>query len=189
MRAWLIALTDFGDSAILLPLAVVILVWLRLGASGLAWAWTITVGLCVALTAVSKIFFYACPPAAGLHSPSGHTALSILVYGTLVVVTTMQCDGWWRRLLTIAIGSCLILTIAASRLSLGAHSIPEVALGFVIGGAFLTFFAGNLRRSCRAKPWPLLIAVGLLVTILHGKELNAEEFLHRISDHLPLHCS
>jgi membrane-associated phospholipid phosphatase len=188
VRAWLIALTDFGDAAVLLPLAVAILVWLRLGASRLAWAWTITIVLSVALTAVLKIFFYACPPAADVHSPSGHTALSILVYGTLALTTAVQWGGW-RRLLAIAIGSSVILMIAASRLLLHAHSVPEVGLGFVIGSAFLAFFARNLRRYSRAKPWPLLIAAGLLASIFHGEELHAEEFLHRITGYLPLHCS
>lgn len=188
MRAWLILMTDFGDAAILLPLAVLILIWLRLGGSRLAWAWTVTVGFCVALTAILKVFFNACPPAVDMHSPSGHTALSILVYGTLALVTAMEWGGWWR-VLAIVTGSSLILMIAASRLLLGVHSVAEVGLGIVIGSAFLALFASNLPRHHRVGVWPLLIAAGLLVTILHGEKLHAEEFLHRINGYLPLHCS
>lgn len=187
MRASLIVLTDFGDAAILLPLAVAILIWLRLGASRLAWAWMATVGFCAALTAILKVFFYACPPSADIHSPSGHTALSILVYGTLTLVTAMQLGGWWRAL-AIAIGCGLILMIAASRLLLDMHSVPEIVLGILIGGGFLGLFARYLPRYRRLKVWPLLLAAGLLVMILHGKELHAEEFLHRITGYLPLHC-
>jgi len=57
------ALTDFGDIAVLLPLSVVILVWLLSDPSRrVVGSWVIAVGLCVATTALLKIYLYACPP-------------------------------------------------------------------------------------------------------------------------------
>ena len=83
MRAWLIALTGFGDTAVLTPLAAVMLLWLLFMRSprGAAW-WAIT-----GMTALLKVSFYGCPPTPDLHSPSGHTSLSTLVYGAMTLVT------------------------------------------------------------------------------------------------------
>lgn len=166
------------------------LVWLWFGdARSAAWWWAVSVGLCVGLTALLKIFFYGCPPAPDMHSPSGHTAFSILVYGALTLVTAMQGRGL-RRPLAVAVGSGLILTIAASRLLLDVHSLAEVGLGLVIGTASLVLFSRNLPpRDQQTKVWPLLVTVGVLMTILHGQELHAEEFLHRLTGHLHIKCS
>jgi membrane-associated phospholipid phosphatase len=190
LRIWLAALTDFGDAAVLIPVASAMLVWLWFGdARSAAWWWAASVGLCVGLTALLKIFFYGCPPVTDVHSPSGHTAFSILVYGSLTLVTAMQGKGL-RRPLAVAVGSGLILTIAASRLLLDAHSLAEVGLGLVIGTISLVLFSRNLpRRYRQAKVWPLLVTVGVLVTILHGQKLHAEEFLHRITGYLHINCS
>jgi hypothetical protein len=38
------------------------------------------------------------------------------------------------------------------------------------------------------KVWPLRVAAGVLVSIFHGRELNAEEYLHRITGYLHVHC-
>jgi len=82
MRAWLVALTGFGDTAVLMPLAAVMLLWLLVMRSprGAVW-WAITVAFCVGMTALLKVSFYGCPPTPDLHSPSGHTSLSTLVLG------------------------------------------------------------------------------------------------------------
>jgi hypothetical protein len=70
------ALTDFGDAAVLLPLSVVILVWLQSHDSRrIVGSWAIAVSLCVATTALLKIYLYACPPTPNLVSPSGHSSL------------------------------------------------------------------------------------------------------------------
>lgn len=80
-------LTNFGDLAVLLPLAIVILLWLvTLRPRRCAVWWAVAVGLCTGLTALLKIYFYVCPPSPELQSPSGHTSFSALVYGTLALV-------------------------------------------------------------------------------------------------------
>ena len=97
----------------------------------------VSVGLCVGITAVLKIFFYGCPPVSDMRSPSGHTGFSVLVYGGIALVTAVQTRGFCR-ILAVAIGSALILTIAVSRLVLEIHTLPEVSLGFIIGMLSLT---------------------------------------------------
>ena len=180
-------MTDFGDAAVLLPLAAAMLLWLLVCASRSAIWWVVSVGFCVGLTALLKVFFYGCPPAPDMRSPSGHTAFGMLVYGAIAWAAAMPGRGL-RRLMAIGIGAGFVLTIAISRLLLDAHSPPEVGLGLVIGGASLGLFAWNYRRSPAPQVWPLLVAAGLLMTLLHGQELHAEEFLHRITGALGVHC-
>ena len=55
------------------------------------------------LTALLKIAFYACPPADDMHSPSGHTGLSTLVYGAITLAAAIAWPGVPRVLVT---GGC-----------------------------------------------------------------------------------
>lgn len=181
-------MTDFGDSALLIPLAVAMLLWLVLGDRRSTVWWGAAVGFCVGVTALLKIFFYGCPPASDMHSPSGHTGFSVLVYGAIALVTAIRVTGP-RRMFTIVFGASLILAIAASRLILQAHSFPEVSLGLAIGLVSLTMFGRIYMKSPNAQVWPLLISSGILIALLHGQELHAEEFLHGVTNYLGVHCS
>src|SRR5713101_2763590 len=152
----MIALTDFGDLAVLLPLAVVMLLWLLAmrSLSEAAW-WLAAVALCTGGTALLKIYFFACPIDREVISPSGHTSFSTLVYGALAV----------------------------SRFVLRAHSPPEVVFGMVVGLASLALFGEHYlrRRPAEVPLKPLLVAVVVLMAAFHGRELHAEPLLHAIS--------
>jgi membrane-associated phospholipid phosphatase len=187
MSVWLTALTDFGDLAVLMPLAAAILIWLLLPFSRAAPRWFIALGFCIGLTAVLKIVFNGCPPAGSMHSPSGHTSLSTLVYGALTLAAATARPGL-RRLLAIGGGAGLILAIAVSRLLLDAHSAPEVGLGLIIGIVSLALFSNQYLQGPNTKVWPLLVVAGVLISILHGRELHAEQLLHRITGYLQVHC-
>jgi len=182
------ALTDFGDIAVLLPLSVVILVWLLSDPSRrVVGSWVIAVGLCVATTALLKIYLYACPPAPDLVSPSGHSSLSVLIYGAIVLVIAAEQSGW-RRAVMLIIGASFIAAIAGSRLWLNAHSGPEVAVGILIGIATLAVFADHYLRSRTEgrRLRPVILSVIVVTAIFHGQELHAEAFLHAISRHFHL---
>jgi membrane-associated phospholipid phosphatase len=187
VTAWLVALTDFGDLAVLMPLAAAVLIWLLRYLPRAASRWVFALGFCIGLTALLKIVFYGCPPAGDVHSPSGHTSLSILVYGAIMLLTATDRPGL-RRLLVIGAGAGFILAIAVSRLLLDAHSLPEVGLGLVIGIVALALFSREDLEVPNRKLWPLLVTAGLLMSILHGRELHAEQYLHRITGYLHLHC-
>ena len=186
MTAWFIALTNFGDLAVLIPLSAAILIWLLRNSSRAAPRWILALGLCIGLTALLKIAFHACPPADNIHSPSGHTSLSTQVYGALALVSA--CWPGLRRVLVIAGGAGLILAIGVSRLLLEAHSGAEFGLGLVIGAVSLATFSRQYLQAPTAKMWPLLVAAGVLALVLHGRELHAEQFLHRITGYFLVNC-
>jgi membrane-associated phospholipid phosphatase len=166
------------------------LLWLLLlRAPRAAGWWLAAVGFCVGLTGILKIFFFGCPPIVNLHSPSGHTSLSTLLYGALALVIAVD-GGNLRLLMVVGGGAGLIFTIAASRLLLDAHSMPEIASGLVIGVAALILFGqGYLRwRPEIVRLSPLLVSAAVLMSTLHGSQLRAEEFLHRITGSLHIHC-
>jgi membrane-associated phospholipid phosphatase len=174
-----------------MPVAATMLLWLIFATNNklrfAAW-WGVSVGLCVGITAVLKIFFYGCPPVSDMRSPSGHTGFSVLVYGGIALVTAVQTRGFCR-ILAVAIGSALILTIAVSRLVLEIHTLPEVSLGLIIGMLSLTLFGRIFLQSPQAQVWPLIVTTAILLTTIHGQELNPEEFLHHITGFLHIRCS
>jgi membrane-associated phospholipid phosphatase len=184
------ALTGFGDLAVLLPLAGIIFVWLLLnGAPRAAAWWTFSVVVCSGVTAVLKIVFWGCPPIFDLRDPSGHTSLGTLVYGAAALITALEGSRWLRRI-AAAGGIAVILAIGATRLRLDVHSVPEVVLGWVIGGASLALFA---RAYCRLRPRnarlaPYLVGAVVLALALHGQALHAERLLHRITGDLRIAC-
>jgi membrane-associated phospholipid phosphatase len=141
------ALTDFGDAAVLLPLSVVILLWMIVHhGRGVSASWVIAVSLCVGATTLLKIYLYACPPQPNLVSPSGHTSLSVLIYGAIALVIATEQRRWSRAVIFFS-GTGLIVAIVGSRLWLNAHTAPEVVIGIVIGVATLTLFADRYGRS------------------------------------------
>jgi membrane-associated phospholipid phosphatase len=180
------ALTDFGDAAVVLPLSAVILVWLLwLRARRAAVSWVGAVSLCIVGTALLKILLYICSPVPDLVSPSGHTGLSVLVYGAIVLVIAAERSGW-QRVTLLAAGAGLIVGIAGSRLVLNKHSALEVGMGILIGALTLTLFArGYLRLRSEGKPLLPLILPGIaVILLLNGHELRAEDFLQAISRYL-----
>jgi membrane-associated phospholipid phosphatase len=188
LNNWCVALTEFGNIAVLMPLAGVLLLWLLLMHSPRgATRWAISVALCVALTAVLKLSFYRAT--ADLPKPSGHTSFSTLVGGAMTLVTATESRGL-PRIITISRGG-FILAIAASRLLLHAHSACEVGLGLVIGTAALALFG---RRYLRCRPAKVSLSTlfligGALMLVLYGREFDAKHVLRRVAGYLRIHCA
>jgi len=184
----LTSLTNLADPAVLLPLAIAILIWLLAMRSAVAAAWwLIAVAICIGGTALLKIYFFACPPMTDLHSPSGHTSLGTLVYGTLFMFVAAETRRWKRWVMT-AVGALFILSIAASRQLLHAHTALEVWLGLLIGSVALATFTKSYLSHHPMRVWlqPLVLAVVILMVIFHGHELRAEEVLDKISAYLEI---
>ncbi len=172
--------TDFGDQAVLLPLAAgVTLVFLLAGWRRGAVAWAGAVAGTLFAMLVFKLGFLACGhllPGSQIRSPSGHTAASAAIYGGLLALVARLATGHGRW--TLACALLVTLMIGASRLALGAHTGLEVA----VGGAVGVCGAMAADRLAGAPPSGLrlgrLAAVTVLVlALLHGVHMPAEAMI------------
>jgi membrane-associated phospholipid phosphatase len=182
-------LTDFGDSAVLLPLSAVVLIWLLATRSVSAAIWW--VGVLAVFGAVIgglKMLFFACPPAVDVRSPSGHTGFSMLVYGGIAVIIAAQRRSLWSRAGIMLATIALVVGIAISRVTLHMHSRTETLIGFLIGAAAVAVFVFGYRRTTTNGRLmaPLLFAVVLTAALFHGARLNAETNLHTLGGWLDL---
>jgi membrane-associated phospholipid phosphatase len=182
-------LTDFGDSAVLLPLSAVVLIWLLATRSVGAAIWWL--GVLIAFGAIIgglKMLFFACPPAVDVRSPSGHTGFSMLVYGGIAAIIAAQRRSAWSRAGIMLATVALVVGIAISRVTLHMHSRTETLIGFLIGAAAVAVFIFGYRRTTtnRRMMTPLLFAVVLTAAIFHGASLNAETNLHTLGGWLDL---
>src|SRR5271170_527417 len=176
-------LTDFGDSAVLLPLSAVVLIWLLATRSVGAAIWWVGVLLVFgAVVGGLKMLFFACPPAVDVRSPSGHTGFSMLVYGGIAAIVAVQRRSAWSRAAIMLATVALVGGIAISRVTLHMHSRIETLIGFLIGVAAVAVFVFGYRRTTtnRRLMAPLLFAVVLTAAVFHGARLDAETNLHTL---------
>ncbi len=181
------SLTNFGDAAVLLPVAAVMFLWLfSMVGRRQALMWGLALLVAGGGTALLKIFFFACgSPGAALESPSGHASMSTLVYGGLALVAGSESEAW-PRVAAGAAGAALVVAIALSRVALGTHSVSEVAVGLVIGAAALGIFAHSYLagRPVGRHVWPLFVAAAILAALLHGSSAGLEPVWHQIAAYL-----
>lgn len=178
-------LTNLGDLAVLLPLSAVVLVWLLLWPRWDAASWWVpSVTFCVGAMAILKIFHNACPEILS-SNPSGHTGLSVLVYGAIFVLVSARTKTW-QKIALISIGIALAIGIAVSRVLIGAHSIPEIVIGMAIGALSLALFVFGFRRSIAAEypSWFLVVPSVAVVLLLNGYHLQAEDIFHFLGIYL-----
>jgi len=165
-------LTDFADQAVIIPLVLAITVALAVqGWRRGALAWLLVISATFMATLISKLMFLACSPVFGptdLHSPSGHVAAATVVSGGLAAILT------GRRISILPVAVLAAVVIGVSRLVLGMHSLPEVALGALfglLGAVALMRFAG---RPPELKLGPLIAVVVVVAALFHGFHFPAE---------------
>ena len=183
MHRLAIFITDFGDGAVTVPLAAVTMVILfALRRPRLALGWGVSIAACAGTIGALKLALAACCHRSGLASPSGHVAMSAAVYGGLVLLLAGSLAPLERR--AAAIGAALLVAaIAASRIALHEHSIAEVVIGLVVGGAALA----ALRVVVAAVPPGFLpviwfgAAAAITIIVMHGTRWHTEGAIHALA--------
>lgn len=177
--------SDFGDTAVTVPLAVVMgCALVAAGHFRMALGWCLAILACAGLIATLKLVLAVCgyhPGVSALASPSGHTAMSTAVYGGFAAVLGARLERPARQA-AIAAAAALMLGIAASRAVLHYHSAVEVAVGLAVGSLAL---AGIVALAGRYRPVRLpLIPVGAaalaVALLLHGERWPAEQAIRRL---------
>ena len=160
------ALTWLGDSALLLPGAAFIALWLALarGTRPVALLWVLLFGAAGAAVLVSKLAFMGW----GIGSArfdftgfSGHTALAASFWP---VALWLAASRWGHRARVAAAlaGWGLAAAIGYSRLALDAHSVAEVVTGYLLG----TLASALLLALQHRRPHPELWATGVVLALL-----------------------
>lgn len=97
--------------------------------------------------------------------PSGHTTMSVVLFGFLAILLLREIPQRWRWLpLAVAIGSSLL--IAFSRLYLGAHWLSDVLGGLSLGWAWVALLGIFYLRQQSQPFHPRLVLIPLLLTLV-----------------------
>ena len=178
-------ITDFGDTAVTLPLAALMLVFLLFsGWRRAALSLAIALAACGVAIGIAKLALESCGEPL-LHtqitSPSGHAAVSATVYGSLAMLFA-DSSAAGRRWVPIAGAGLLLAAIAVSRIILDAHSLSEVAVGLAIGLAALALFYRYLEAGPTVAIRGLWLALGAVsvIALMHGARWPIEAFIRAI---------
>jgi len=191
LHAIWVFVTDCGDSAVTVPLALLTLVFLiASGQRRCAVFWMLAIGGSAVAIAALKLAFGACGqrlPLARIISPSGHAAMSAAVYGSLALLAGTGLSPGRRHTLYL-LTAAAVVAIAVSRLALERHTLPEVVLGLLVGAGGVALFGAALRRQeAPALPLGWLMICGVaVVVVMHGTHWLVEPVLRRIAQVLRL---
>lgn len=172
MDSIMVALTELGDSQVLFPVILLVLVWFAIHRLWLTAAyWLVAVGVAELLTKVLKFVLHRQRPGVlylGIEEfsfPSGHATMSVVVYGFLAILLCRYLHFRQRRPVAM-VAIILVTLIAISRLYLGAHWLSDVLGGLAFGTAWISLLAiahaYESREDVRAQRLAIFFAVILL---------------------------
>jgi len=173
-------ITDFADQAMVLPTLAMIGVWLLLAESRrTVLVWVASCAVVLGGIFLLKLVLPCTTGAYGLRSPSGHTGSAILVSGAVLLLVTRPARG--RRSWAVATALAIGVLVAVTRLTLGAHTLPEVIAGAVVGTAGVLVFSTAELTPPRVPSFYLVAGFGVLALLLHGTRLPAERWIDQLS--------
>ena len=83
--------------------------------------------------------------------PSGHSSMSLALYGTLGFIVARHAPTRQRQLAALAGATVLVLMIGFSRLYLGVHYLSDVIAGFSLALAWVALCVALLHLRLRLK--------------------------------------
>ncbi len=169
------AITQLGDSVVQIALVSCLLLWLLIKRRYLAAGhWLAAALFGMLMTILLKQTVQVPRPNdiyAGMMAfsfPSAHTVNASCVFGFLAVLIARELKPQWRWLCYTA-AMLIILSIAFSRLYLGAHWFSDVVGGLLLGLTWVLVLGVAYRRHIAPPIKPAgLIAIPLLVLLSVG---------------------
>ncbi|MDE2363181.1 MAG: hypothetical protein KGM42_10935 [Hyphomicrobiales bacterium] len=154
------SITEFGDAALIGPATcgLATALWVA-GEKRNARNLIALFALCLAIIVVLKVVLMVVWTGGPLRSPSGHSAMSAFLYGSIALMLVASSDALIARLAAAAFGA-LVLVIAVSRFEIGGHSRTEALVGLAVGLGCALLFG---RRSTGMKQLRLATAVSACV--------------------------
>jgi len=189
-----VAVTEFGDSFVNICLSGAVLLVLlgkRYCRAAGFWAMTVLGGLVG--VQLLKWLIHSPRPVAIYHGasafgfPSGHTTMSVILYGFLAILLARGLSSTLRWGLFVAV-LLISFIIAISRLYLGAHWLSDVLGGFFIGTSWTALLGiAYLKSSDKSVPRHLLGLVTVLVIVIaggwHVSQRHEKEFVFYAPQH------
>jgi undecaprenyl-diphosphatase len=172
----MIVLTELGDGAVTTTVTGVVFLWL---AWRRAWRpaayWIGAVAFAAIFNTAMKLALHMPRPVAHLYAgwsaysfPSGHTTINTTLYGFLAFLCAREMQPRWRSVVVMGM-MLMVVSIAFSRLYLGAHWLSDVAAGLAFGIAWLALLAiAYLRHDPPKLPVKGLATVFFTTLILVG---------------------
>jgi undecaprenyl-diphosphatase len=148
------ALTSLGSSAVVVPLAgVVVAVLLVDRRRWLAFFLVLAVGGASLLSVLAKLVVGRHRPPIELQLqhphgsafPSGHTTQATATYFALAIVVTVLSRSQARRALAWLAAALIVFLVGVSRVYLGVHWATDVVGGWILGGLWITGVSFALR--------------------------------------------
>jgi membrane-associated phospholipid phosphatase len=187
------AISGLGESALLIVTAAFLAGWFWVSRQhAMALGWLLAVGGCAASMFLVKLGFLTCGHlilAAGIRSPSGHTAMAEVFYGAAAITLNSALAAHARsRLVGLALAAAVVVAVSLSRLMVHAHSAPEVVTGLAVGAVWLVGFV-RLKRKVPVIAIPRAVLIlglvvvygGFLAVVESGTHITAEGLLSHIA--------
>jgi membrane protein DedA with SNARE-associated domain/membrane-associated phospholipid phosphatase len=171
----LVAVTELGDSFVnICIVGAVLLVLLLKRCYRTAGYWVLTILGGILGVQLLKWTLHLPRPMALYHGasaygfPSGHTTMSVILYGFLAILIARGLSSTLRWGLFVSV-FLISFIIAISRLYLGAHWLSDVLGGFLIGTSWTALLGiAYLKRPGEGVPRRLLGLVAVLVIVIAG---------------------
>ena len=157
------AITKFGNTITVIVLVVLLVIFLE---RKNMWQLLITVGITVLTNQLLKHIIRRVRPdhlrlikEDGFSFPSGHSMISIALYGTLIYITYKCIKKKFIKTIIIVLLTILILGIGISRIYLGVHYPSDVLGGYFLATSILILvvtiidnhFRGNINDKDSSK--------------------------------------
>ncbi|GHC97073.1 hypothetical protein GCM10007320_51550 [Pseudorhodoferax aquiterrae] len=159
--------THLGNSALLLPAALVLALWLvKTRHAPLALVWVLSFGTAVLLVLASKLAFMGWGIGSAALDFTGISGHATVATGVFTMGAWLAVADRSRRLqvLGIAAGLLVGVLVSVSRVVLNAHSVSEVVAGFALGALAAALpIAWAAGRTVRLRQrWVPMALAGML---------------------------
>lgn len=165
MNRWQL-ISFFGESAFLLPCAVLLYAWLRWhGATRVARHWLLAFSVTAFVVLASKVAFMGWGIGSAAFNFTGFSGHSMMAASILPVLLylAMPANRPGLSLLAALAGVLMALAVGVSRLALHAHSVSEVISGLALG--FCVSLPFIMRRGVPRGPLTMVLATLVLATM------------------------
>ncbi|MDN7425288.1 phosphatase PAP2 family protein [Burkholderia sp. AU45388] len=184
------AVSDLGDAAMTLPLALVCIGWLTCSAAGRrhAVSWAVMLAAGMALVGATKMLYAGCGiqiRAIDFRVISGHTMLASAVW-PMTCVLALSGGTPLRATTSLSLGLALGALIGVARVFDDAHTPAEVVAGWLVGSAVALAFVwrhGAPRVDARYRA---LVAGSLLAVsaVAYGRHAPIQAAIDNYSPFL-----